>query len=151
MEKHYLTQEGLEKFKTQLETLKGKRREITERIQMAKELGDLSENAEYSEAKESQAMNESEISRIEEILKNVDVIRSGASTGIIGIGSTIVVNMEKKERTFTIVGSNEASPALGKISNVSPLGKAFIGKAKGDTAKLITPKGVTNVKIIDVR
>ena len=149
MNQEFLTPEGLENLKGQIETRKEKRKEISVRIQTAKELGDLSENAEYSEAKDAQAMNESEIARLEDVVKNAKVIKkSSGSTAV--IGSTVKVKINKKEMTFTIVGSNEVNPAEGKISNESPIGKAFLGKKKGDKTEIETPKGTTPATILSV-
>lgn len=138
----YLTEEGLTKLKNELNYLKTtKRKEIAGRIASAKELGDLSENAEYSAAKEDQSLMESRVLELEEQLRHVEIIVKPKTTSIVLIGSSIVVESDKKEFTFEIVGSNEANPSSGKISNESPLGKSFLGKKVGDEVEVTVPKG----------
>ncbi len=153
MVKQYITAEGLEKLKEELNLLKTeKRQEIAKRIQVAKELGDLSENAEYSEAKEQQALNEVKIAETEEILKNAETIDDRHSrSDLVQIGSTIKVENGKSERVFTIVGSNEADPSEGKISNESPLAMSFLGRKAGDSVEVETPKGKVEYKIMEVK
>lgn len=144
----YISAEGLEKLKRELEELKTvKRREIAERLEAAKALGDLSENAEYHEAKEAQSLNESKIQELEEVLRDVVVITKPAHTKTVQIGSTIEVDSGRGRETFTIVGSEEADPPAGKISNESPLGQAFLGRAVGETIEIKTPGGVASYKI----
>ncbi|MFA6897617.1 MAG: transcription elongation factor GreA [Patescibacteria group bacterium] len=153
MSKKILTKEGLDKLQKELDILKTvERQKVAERIQTAKELGDLSENAEYSEAKEQQALNENRVAEIEDIIKNSEVVNSG-STGSskIAIGSTITVNNGKEDRTFTIVGSNEADPMEGKISNESPMAVSFLGKKEGDKVSVTTPKGTIEYEIKEVK
>lgn len=152
MAKQFITKEGLENLKTELNYLKTtKRQEIARRIQDAKELGDLSENAEYSEAKEQQALNEARVAELEETIKSADVIDDRHSnSNVVHIGSTIRVKNGKSERTFTIVGSNEANPLEGKISNVSPLAMSFLGHKMNDKITVETPKGKVVYSIISV-
>ncbi len=152
MAKQFVTKEGLKKLKEELNYLKTtKRQEIAKRIQAAKDLGDLSENAEYSEAKEQQALNEKRIAELEEILKNAQTIDDRhPKSNVVQIGSTITVRSNKKERTFTIVGSNEANPAEGKISNESPLAMSFLGHKAGDKVEVETPKGKIVYSIISI-
>lgn len=146
----YMTAEGLEKIKAELVILKTKtRRELAERIDVAKSLGDLSENAEYHEAKDALAFTEGRIRQIEEMLKNISVIEQGGSD-IVRIGSKIEVEANGKKKTYSIVGSNEADPLQGLISNESPMGKAFLGHAKGDEVEVQTPGGAMFYKIISV-
>ena len=153
MVKQYITAEGLEKLKEELNYLKTeKRQEIAKRIQVAKELGDLSENAEYSEAKEQQALNEVKIAETKETLKNAETIDDRHSrSDFVQIGSTIKVKNGKAERVFTIVGSNEADPSEGKISNESPLAMSFLGRKAGDSVEVETPKGKVEYKIVEVK
>lgn len=147
----YMSAEGLEKIKAELLDLKTvKRRELAERISVAKSLGDLSENAEYHEARDNLAFVEGRILEIEEMLKNVSVIQTPQSHDVVSIGSTVVVDVSGKERTYTIVGSNEADPAAGLISNESPLGSAFLGRRIGESVEVDTPGGVITYKIISV-
>ncbi len=153
MTKRILTKEGLEKLQNELDILKTiERQKIAERIQTAKELGDLSENAEYSEAKEQQALNESRVAEIEEIIKNSEVVDSSKATcSKVGIGCTITAHNGKADREFTIVGSNEADPLSGKISNESPMAAAFMGKKIGDKVSVSAPKGTIEYEIRDIR
>ena len=151
MNKQFITEEGLKKLKEDFNYLKTeKRQEISRRIQAAKELGDLSENAEYSEAKEQQALNEGRIAETEETLKNAETIDDRHSkSGIVNIGSTIKVRNGKTERVFTIVGSNEANPSEGKISNETPLAMSFLGHKINDKVKVETPKGEIEYLILE--
>ena len=153
MTKQFITAEGLEKLKEELSYLKvTKRQDIAKRIQAAKELGDLSENAEYSEAKEQQALNEVKIAEMEETLKNAEMIDNRHSgSDVVQIGSTIKVKNGKAERVLTIVGSNEADPSEGKISNESPLAMSFLGHKADDNIEVETPKGKVEYKIIEVK
>lgn len=147
-----ITKEGYEKLKNELEYLKNKkRREIADRIQKAKDMGDLSENAEYSEAKDEQALNEGRIIDIENILKNLTIVENGGHKGEVGMGSTIAAKIGGNEKTFTIVSFNEADPLIGKISNESPLGKAFLGRKKGEKIKVETPRGEMEYEILSVK
>lgn len=139
----YVTPEGLEKLKRDLEYLKTtKRKEIASRIASAKELGDLSENAEYSDAKEEQALVETKVLELEETLRNVKLIQKAKGSKIVVIGSHVVLtDPDGKEHGFDVVGSNEADPGVGKISNESPLGKALLGHKVGDEVPVVVPKG----------
>lgn len=149
----FITAEGLERLKEELNDLKKvKRKEIVERIRSAKELGDLSENAEYIEAKESQAFIEGKILEIEHIIKNARVIESKKSSSKdVNVGSTIRVKSDNKEFEYVIVGSNEADPTAGKISHVSPLGKAFLKRKIGDVVTVEIPKGKREFEILTIR
>ena len=147
----YLSPQGLEKLKRELEELKTvKRREIASRLEAAKALGDLSENAEYQEAKEAQSLNESQIGEMEEKLRNAVVIKKPTDLNIVQVGATIDVESDLGRETFTIVGSEEASPLEGKISNESPLGKSFLGKKAGETTEIKTPGGMVKYKILKI-
>lgn len=150
---HYLTAEGLEKLKEELRFSKMvKRREIAAHIEAAKALGDLSENAEYHEAKEEMALLESRIFEIQEILQNVSVIEDEKGAfGIARVGSVIKVKVKGQEKTFTIVGSNEAEPVAGRISNESPIGSALLGAKKGDVVEVKSPSGMTVYEILEVK
>ena len=146
----YLSQEGLEQHKQELEELKLKRQEIAKRIEEAKALGDLSENQEYSSAREAQAFNEGKILELEQLLRDVVVIDKNRRSSIVHIGSTIEVRANGKTQQFMIVGSEEASPKDGKISNESPLGKAFLGHKASETVEVETPGGKVSYKIVSV-
>lgn len=139
----YVTEEGLAKLQDELNHLKtSKRLEIANRIASAKELGDLSENAEYSDAKEEQGLVESRVLELEDILRNVQIISKPSQSNVVSIGCTITVEDSKgTAMTYQIVGSNEANPAEGKISNESPLGSSFLGKKVDDVITVKVPKG----------
>ena len=151
--KTYISKDGLEKLQIELEGLKGeKRKEVAKRIYEAKELGDLSENAEYADAKNEQAFIEGRILEIENIIKNAAIIdESKIDKSNVSVGSTIDVEFENMLSTYTIVGSNEANPQEGKISNVSPMGNAFIGKKVGESVDIETPKGIRKVVIKNIK
>lgn len=137
-----LTPEGHKKLLQELETLRAKRKDISDRIQEAKELGDLSENAEYHEAKNDQAFTEGRIAEIESTLHSAEIVHKPLkSNGFVQIGSTVKVLQDGKTIEYTIVGANEANPLDGKITHASPLGKVLLGKKKGDTVTVKTPKG----------
>ncbi|MFH1822945.1 MAG: transcription elongation factor GreA [Patescibacteria group bacterium] len=146
-----ISQEGFEKLKEELEfSTKTKRREIAARIEKAKDLGDLSENAEYHDAKDAQAFNEGRIIELEHVLKNVTIVSNGSDKNEIGMGSKITVETNGQEKSYTIVSFNEADPLEGKISNESPLGTAFLNKKKGETITVNTPRGEAKYKIIQI-
>lgn len=148
---HYLTPERLEELKRELAELKtAKRADVAERLKRAKELGDLSENAEYMEAREEQTQVETRIFELEDMIKNASVIKPSAGSKV-QVGSTIELERDGKKMTYVIVGPNEADPIVGKISNESPMGKAFIGKNTGDTVKVKTPGGETTYKLLSVK
>lgn len=152
MDKKYLSQERLDELKKELELLKtDKRQEIAERLKQAKEFGDLSENSEYSEAREEQSRVEQRIFELEEFLKETVVIQKGGRTpGMVAIGSHIVVKKGGKEIAYEIVGSSEARPEQGKISNESPLGSAFLRHKVGDVVVVETPGGKAEYEIVKV-
>lgn len=153
MENQIITQEGYNKLKEELDLLSTvRRKEIAERIERAKELGDLSENAEYSEAKDAQSLNEGRILELISILKHVTVVEATTSSnGQVGMGSRLKVSSNNKEKEFEIVSFNEADPLNGKISNESPIGMAFVGRKKGDEVVVETPRGQVKYKIIEVK
>jgi transcription elongation factor GreA len=151
MNEQIISQEGYDKLKEELNFLTTtRRREIADRIERAKELGDLSENAEYSEAKDAQALNEGHILELTSILKNVTVVENTHSHEKVTMGSRVTVKSLSGEKEYTIVSFNEADPAGGKISNESPLGVAFLNKHKGDQVEVETPKGTVKYKIIKI-
>jgi len=154
MNKNYITPEAYKALKQELEELKTKKRkEIAEIIQDAKELGDLAENAAYQEAKDEQSVLETRILQLEMFLKNISIIRHVSNNHAIELGSTIEVKSLTKSRNkkvFTIVGSHEAKPIEGKISNESPLGRAFLGHSKGEIILVNTPQGEVKYKILKI-
>lgn len=151
MYKQYLTKERLEELKKELENLKTRRRiEVGERLKKAKELGDLSENSEYFEAREEQAQVETRIGELEDMIKSAEIIEKTASTNVVSIGSTVEIVKDGQNQKFTIVGSNEAKPEAGFISNESPLGSAFLGKKVDDKIVVSTPKGKAEYTILSI-
>jgi transcription elongation factor GreA len=147
----YISQEGLEQLKKELEELKGRRQEIAKRLEEAKALGDLSENAEYQEAKEDQAFNEGKIVELAQIINEAVVINKNQKNDIVRVGSTVKVKSDVNgAQTFVIVGSEEANPIEGKVSNESPLGKAFLGRKAGEIAEAETPRGKIKYKILSI-
>jgi transcription elongation factor GreA len=143
----YITQEGLVKLKTELSFLiNKKRKEIIEKIQIAKSYGDLSENAEYESAKSEQSFVEGRISEIEDILKKAKLIKRKVGN-IVCLGSNIVVEVDGQESEYQLVGSSEANPGEKKISNESPIGQAILGKKAGDLVEIEVPDGKICYKI----
>jgi transcription elongation factor GreA len=151
MSKQYLTQERLDELKVELDELKNKKRqEVAQRLKTAKEYGDLSENSEYVEAREEQANVESRIFELEELMKEAVTIKTGEGGDIVGVGSVVTVKKGDKTTTYTIVGSYEAKPEEGRISDESPLGKAFLGKKVGDMVSVTTPGGATKFEVLKI-
>jgi transcription elongation factor GreA len=151
-EKEYLSKEKYEELTNELEHLKKvKRREVAESLEYAKSLGDLSENAEYQEARSLQASIEERIAKLEAILKNAEIMTLHHSN-VVGIGSIVHVKKEgeSKDRTYKIVGSEEADTAQGKISLRSPMGDALQGKKKGDNFVLSTPVGKMKYTVVEI-
>jgi transcription elongation factor GreA len=150
-----LTPEGYEKLKAEIELLStDRRREVADRIRVAREFGDISENAEYDDAKNEQAMLEHKISQLEERLLNARVIsKRDIDLSVVSIGAKVKLRDVDAKRTdeYFIVGSAEANPAELKLSNESPVGKAIIGKKKGETVDVTTPRGSLKYKILDIQ
>lgn len=149
----YLTTEKFAELEKELNYLKTDRRqEVAEHLEYAKKLGDLSENAEYHQAREEQAEVEDRIGRLENLLKTAVIADSGSSE-IVTIGSTVRVekNGDNKSMLFTIVGSEEADMTSGKVSNLSPLGAALLGHRQGDKILVTTPKGQTTYVIAAIK
>lgn len=151
----YLSKEGLAKLQGELTDLQHQRVEVTQRIREAREFGDLSENAEYQEAKTRQAFIEGRIEEIETTLKTAKIINgngnSGINSGEVAVGSQVTVKFNGKEIIYDITGSNEASPEEGKISNESPLGRTLIGRKVGEKVKLVTGEGEREYQIVKVQ
>ncbi len=151
MNEQIISQEGYDKLQAELTLLTTvRRKEIAERIERAKELGDLSENAEYSEAKDAQAMNEGRILELTNTLKNVTIVQRNSASNEVAMGSRVTVKVNGNEKEYLIVSFNEADPINGKISNESPLGVAFLHHQKGDEVMVETPKGKVSYKIVKV-
>jgi transcription elongation factor GreA len=143
-----LTKESLKNLNDELDYLKNvSRKEIVEKIYIAKERGDLSENAEYHEAKDEQGFLEGKIAELEDKIKNAVIVESEDNT-IVNLGCNVTaINESGKEQTFQIVSFNEAHPSVGKISNQSPLGSAFLGQKEGDEVEVELPSGPKKFKI----
>lgn len=146
---YHITDDGRKELEIELETLKGRRGEIAEKIAAARDYGDLSENAEYDAARSEQGLVETRIAEIEDILQNAELIKAGDKE-IVSLGSKVVLEADGKKYEYTVVGSVEADPLSGKISNESPLGLALLDKKVGDTANITTPKGEIVYKIVEI-
>jgi transcription elongation factor GreA len=147
----YLTPEGYERLKQELSQLVHvRRKEIAARIQEAKELGDLSENAEYQSAREEQGVNEGRIEELEATLRTAILIADDNKASVVQVGSTVEIEMNGKKQKLQIVGSNEADPMNGLISNASPLGQALLGKEAGAVTTVQAPKGDTSCTIVSI-
>lgn len=141
----------MQKLKEELEYLrKVKMPEVVERIARAKELGDLSENAEYQDAKDEQGFIAGRIAELEHLINKSEVIKENGSKEIVNIGCTIKVRCGEDEYSYTIVGSNEANPTKGLISNESPIGRAFLGCRQGEKVIVNVPKGQMECEILEI-
>lgn len=141
----------MQKLKNELKILVDERRkEVIERIQEAVAHGDLSENADYAQAKEEQAFIEGRIQELEEIIKNAEIIQANGNRTIVSVGSTVKLKANEAEKIYTIVGSNEANPAEGKISNESLVGEKLLGAKPGDKIEVTTPGGAVEYEIIEI-
>jgi transcription elongation factor GreA len=148
----HLTQAGVDELKKELASLIALRADIADRIKTAREFGDLSENMEYSAARQDQERNENRISEIEYILANVQIITKPKGDSKVVLGSHVVLKGENgKTKEFQVVGTVEADPLNGKISDESPIGQALLGKKEGDEIELKTPGDVTVYQIIDIK
>jgi transcription elongation factor GreA len=147
----HLTKQGVDELQTELEELIAGRSVIADRIKTAREFGDLGENMEYTAARQDQERNENRISEIEHILKNVQVITTPKSDGKVVLGSTVKLKTEDgKTKEFQVVGTVEADPLNGKISDESPIGRALMGKKNGDAVEIKTPVETALYKIADI-
>jgi transcription elongation factor GreA len=149
-----LTQEGYEKLQEELQQLStDKRREVADRIRIAREFGDISENSEFDDAKNEQMLLEKQIAKLEERLRSARIIDpSDADVGAVGVGLEVTVKDvdRKRDSTYRIVGSAEADPSAGRLSNESPVGRALMGKKKGETIEVSVPAGVLKLKIVKI-
>jgi transcription elongation factor GreA len=149
-----LTLEGLKKLEEELNSLKNKRTDVAERIKQALAFGDISENAEYDEAKKEQAFVEGRIIQIENILRTAKVIdEEDIQTDVVSVGSKVLLKDLEfgDEMEYTIVGSAEADPMNLKISNESPVGKALVGKSSGDLVEIVVPDGIIKYEILQIK
>ena len=155
MKEVLLTREGYEKLRQEIDYLSTvKRREVAERIRVAREFGDIAENAEYDDAKNEQALLEQRIAKLEERLLSARVIEADEiTTDVVSIGSLVRLRDVDAKKTFEyhIVGSAEADPDANKLSNESPVGKAIIGRKKGETVEVTAPRGSLKFKILDIK
>lgn len=141
MKKQYhLTQEGIEELKAERDEAISNRTDIAQRIATAREFGDLRENAEYQSAKQEQERNESRISEIEQILQNVEIIKKSSTKDKVSLGSTVTLKSGNDKKELQVVGTVEADPLEGKISDESPIGQSLLGKKLGDQVELKTGK-----------
>lgn len=153
--KHYMTLEGKKKLEEELQYLKTeKRKEVVERIKIARSYGDLSENSEYDSAREEQAFVEARISTLEKLIRDAVIIEEDNSdNSVVTIGKTVKIMElpDGEEEEYTIVGSAESDPFEGKISNDSPMAKSLLGRSVGEVVTVQTPGGEMEVKILDVK
>ena len=152
-EKQYLTKEKFEELEKEIAFLKAvRRKEVAEKLEFAKSLGDLSENAEYQEARQDQAQIEDRILTVEAILSSAEIIHKRKG-GSVRVGSTVIIKKKggKDTQEYQIVGSEEADMSTGKISNISPIGAALVGKEKGEKVTYETPKGKVDLEIIEIK
>ncbi len=150
MKKAYqITKEGRQELEAELETLKGRRGEIADKIAAARDYGDLSENAEYDAAREEQGLVETRVAEIEDILMNAEELKASRKTSV-SLGSTVTLKNGRKEVVYTIVGPVEADPMEGKISDQSPIGQALMGKKVDEKVEITTPKGTTTYTVVSL-
>ena len=148
----YISKEGLAKLEEELADRKTRqRKDIAERISSAKELGDLSENFEYHDAKEAQGTNEMRIVQLETMIKEAEVVAQTSGTDTVELGTTFVATLNGVEKVFELVGSSEADPLAGKISNESPIGRAFHGRRVGESVEVETPSGKIAYTVLRIR
>ena len=146
-----ISREGLDRLQAELDALRTTRRaEIAERISYAKDFGEIAENAEYEDAKNEQGMVEGRILVLEKMIRNAVLIEEGPSGGHVVVGSVVTVEDESGKQTFTIVGPAEADPSGGRISLESPVGRALMGRRKGDVVEVSTPGGGRALKITKI-
>ncbi len=146
-----LTRSGVDELQAELDSLLAKRADITDTIKSARELGDLAENAEYQSALVEKDRNEARSSEIENILQNVEIIKKPRGDSKVQLGSGVKLKAQGgKTKEFQVVGTVEADPLSGKISDESPIGKALIGKKEGETVEIVTPTDTTAYKIVDI-
>jgi transcription elongation factor GreA len=149
----YLTPEGAQKLRSELEDLINKKRpELAQRLRHAVEMGDLSENADYTKAKEDQAFLEGRIQELEFILREAIIVEKDEQNDVVKIGNSVLISQNgAAPETFLLVGVKEANPREGKISHESPIGKALLGKRRGDTSVVQTPGGKIELNILDIK
>lgn len=150
-EAQFISQTRFDEFSVELKELKlEKIPAIAKRIDEARQMGDLSENAEYHSARDEMAWAQTRVKELEHILSSAQIVSKKGSSDTVEVGSSIVVKANDKKREYTIVGAHEADPLNGLISNESPLGQAFIGKKKGDKVEVTVPAGTQEYKILEI-
>ena len=148
---YFLTKDGVDKLKEELDDLTGNQRQkIAVKLREAKEYGDLSENIQWDDAKDQQAFVEGRIAEIEHILKHAQIIESPRKKDAVDLGTTVHVELEEGKQVYMIVGSTEANPEEGKISNESPIGQALMGKRAGEEVEVSVPSGKMVFKILKI-
>lgn len=145
-----LTPEGLQKLKDEVLELKNRRKGVIARIQTAKEFGDLSENAEYDDARNEQSFVEGRLQELEDMIKRAKIVSKKAGGTSVGLGSKVTVEVDGEKEEYELVGANESDPTKGKVSVESPIGKALIGATKGETVLVTTPSGKLEYKVVSV-
>ena len=151
-ETQYITSGSLDQLKKELETIKNKTiLDIAKRIDEAKQQGDLSENAEYHQAREDMSWAQGRARELEHIIDNAQIIKTSANNDVVSLGSTITVEVNNNKREFTIVGPQEANPSSGHISNESPLGHAFLGAKIGEKVAVVVPSGKQVYQILAIK
>lgn len=148
---NYVTEEGLNNLKLQLSDLKTKLKEVAQKIKEAREMGDLSENAEYHEAKNEQAFLMGKEAELVLKIKNAQIIAKECKTDSIHVGCTVEIEDDGEKMTYQIVGSDEADPFKGRISVDSPIGASLVGHKKGETVEVKTPAGVSQCKVLSIK
>lgn len=150
-QRRQVTREGLEEIKAELAELVNVRRpQIIATVAEARSHGDLRENSAYDAARHDQMMLERRIQELEYLVRNAQIVEANAGSGVIGLGTTVVVEYDGIDETFTIVGAAESRPALGRISVESPIGRALMGKRVGDTAHANTPRGQSSLVVKEI-
>lgn len=145
-----LTQSGVDELNDELQSLIARRAQLADAIKTARELGDLAENAEYQSARADQERSENRVAEIENILQNVSIIKKPSGAAKVQLGSTVKLKNDGRTKTFQVVGTVEADPSNGKISDESPIGQALIGKKLGDDVEIKTPAETMLYKIIEI-
>lgn len=145
-----LTQSGVDELRAELDALLANRANLAEAIRSARELGDLAENAEYQTARSEQERSEGRVAEIENILVNVEIIKKPSAGGKVQLGSTVTLKADGKSKQFQVVGTVEADPLNGKISDESPIGQALMGKKIGESVEIKTPADTTTYKVVEI-
>ena len=146
----FVTPEGRIKIENEIEVLKENKPEITQRIRSARELGDLSENSEYTSAKEDLSLTESRIKELENLLRIAETVEGREKSDCVGIGTTVTIKINQEIQTYILVGSEESDPNESRISHESPIGQALLGRKVGEEVKINTPKAIIQAKIIKI-